>query len=243
MKRTLRNIVLAGAITLASLFPMKNVLAKTQEDPKPKISASFNNNYASQYVLFGLPFSEGPVWQPTLNVGSGNLNSFLMANKDLTTHEWNEIDIGVDYNISLGKNSNLSLGTIYFPSKIDGKWKDFGTSYASLSSGAFSVMLHKIWGNEKGTYLGLTYSKDYPISDKFTFSNSTSIGYNDGIFRDKKGLTHFESSLKGSLALTDKLGVSGQVIWVNPLADDIKGGLCFRTGVSYDLTKKPPIQK
>lgn len=243
MKKTLRNILLAGTITLASLFPMKKVLAQPQENPKPKISVSVDNNYASQYILFGLSFGEGPVWQPTLNVGSGNLNSFLMANKDLTTHEWNEIDIGVDYNIPLGKNSNLSLGTIYFPSKIDGKWKDFGTSYASLSSGPLSVMLHRVWGNEKGTYLGLTYSKDYPISDKFTFSNSTSIGYNDGIFRDKKGLTHFENSLTGSLALTDRLGVSGQVVWTNPLADDIKGGLCFRTSVSYNLTKKPSTQK
>jgi len=235
MKKILKHMLVVGAIGLASFLPMKSLEAKTQEDPKPKISASFNNNYASQYVLFGLPFSEGPVWQPTLNVGSGNLNSFLMANKDLTTHEWNEIDIGVDYNIPLGKNSSLSLGTIYFPSKIDGKWKDFGTSYASLSSGPLSVMLHKIWGNEKGTYLGLTYNKDYPVSDKFTFSNSTSIGYNDGIFRDKKGLTHFESSLTGSLALTDKLGVSGQVVWINPLADDIKGGLCFRTSMSYNF--------
>jgi len=241
----LRDILLVGTITLASLFPMKKVLAQPQdqEKPKPQVSVSIDNNYASQYVFFGIPFSEGAVWQPTLNVGRGNLNSFLMANKDFATHEWNEIDIGVDYNISLGKNSSLSLGTIYFPAKVEGKWEDFGTSYASLSSGPFSVMLHRIWGADKGTYIGLTYNKDYPVSDKFTLSNSTSIGYNDGVFRDKRGLTHFESSLAGSLALTDKLSVNGQVVWTNPLADDIKGGLCFRTGVSYDLTKKPAIQK
>ena len=243
MKKTLRNILLAGTITLASLFPMKKVLAEPQEKPKPPISVSVDNNYASQYLFWGIPFSEGAVWQPTLRVGGGNLNTFLMANKDFATHEWNEIDIGVDYNIPLGKNSSLSLGTVYFPAKVEGKWKDFGTSYASLSSGPFSVMLHRIWGADKGTYLGLTYNKDYPISDKFTFSNSASIGYNDGVFRDKRGLTHSENSLTGSLALTDKLSVSGQLVWINPLADDIEGGLCFRTSVSYDLTKKPASQK
>jgi len=243
MKKTLRNILLAGGITLGTiLFPLK-ADAQTQKKPELPISASINNNYASQYVFWGIPFSEGAVWQPTLNVGRGNLNTFLMANKDLETQEWNEIDIGVDYNIPLGKNSSLSLGTVYFPAKMEGKWKDFGTSYASLSSGPFSVMLHRVWGADKGTYFGLTYSKDYPISDKFTFSNSTSIGYNDGVFRDKRGLTHFESSLTGSLALTDKLNVSGQVVWINPLADDIDGGLCFKTSVSYDLTKKPANQK
>jgi hypothetical protein len=166
-----------------------------------------------------------------------------MANKDLVTHKWSEIDIGMDYNIPLGKNSDLSLGTIYIHSKAGGKWKEFWNSYASLNSGPFSAVLHRIWGDDKGTHLGLTYNKDYPISDKFTFSNSTSIGYNDGAFRDKKGITHFESSLKGSLALTDKLDVSGQVIWVNPLAGDIKGGPCFITSVNYDLTKKPAIQR
>jgi len=155
----------------------------------------------------------------------------------------NEIDIGIDYNIPLGKNSGLSLGTVYFPAKIEGKWEDFGTSYASLSSGPFSVMFHRIWGNDKGTYLGLTYSKDYSISDKFTFSNSMSIGYNDGVFRDKRGLTHFENSFTGSLALTDKLSINGQVVWVNSLAKDIEGGLYLKTGFSYGLTKKPAIQK
>ena len=166
-----------------------------------------------------------------------------MVNKDFATKEFNEFDLGLDWTIPIIKDTSISLGTIYFPTKVEGKWENIGTSYASLNSGPFSIKFNRLWGHFKGNYVGLTYAKDYPVSDKLTISNSTNIGYNDRLFREKRGLTHFESSLKGSLALTDKLGVSGQVVWINPLADDIKGGLCFRTGVSYDLTKKPAIQK
>ncbi|HUW43565.1 MAG TPA: hypothetical protein VMV95_01210 [Bacillota bacterium] len=244
MKRTLRNLVLAGTIALSSLSPVKKALAEPVEpkDKKP-ISVSIDNNYASKYLFLGLSFSEGPVWQPTLNVSRGNLSSFLMANKDLTTKEFNEFDLGLNWNIPILRDTSLSLGTIYFPAKVEGEWKSIGTSYAALNSGPLSVKLGKLWGAVGGTYVGINYSKDYPVSKKITVSNSTSIVSNDGIFRDKKGLTHFETTLTGSLALTDKLDVNAQVVWINPLSDDMDGQLCFRTNVSYRLTKKPEVQK
>ncbi len=243
----LRDILLIGGITLGGLLLPK--IAKSQDldslavnqdrqeqtSQSNKLNMSFDNNYASKYVFWGIPFSEGPVWQPTLSAEYGNLSAFTMANKDFATQEWNEIDAGVNYTIPVGEKNTLSIGTIYFPSKINEKWESIGTAYANFNIGDISTMFHKLYGSEDGNYFALEYNKEYPINDRFRFSTSMGLAYNDEAFREKSGISHSESNIGVSLDLTDNVNFSSNVGFVNPWAEDIEGGTYFTTSVSYGL--------
>lgn len=253
----LRNILFGIGVIGASLLPFTGAKAQNLESTlnnqnqieqisqSKKLNMSFDNNYASRYVFFGIPFSEGPVWQPTLSAQYGTfdeegrlvkgLSGFTMANKDFATQKWNKVDFGIDYTYPVGENSIFSLGTIYFPSELDGKWESIGTAYANFSKGDLFLTLHKLYGAFDGNYFELGFGKEYPINDRFSFSTSMSLAYNDEAFREKSSISHSESNIGVSLDITDNVNFSSNVGFVNPWAEDIEGGTYFTTSVSYGI--------
>ncbi|TKJ19330.1 MAG: hypothetical protein CEE43_15580 [Promethearchaeota archaeon Loki_b32] len=108
-------------------------------------------------------------------------------------------------------------------------------SSANFNIGDISAMFHKLYGSEDGNYFELGFGKEYPINDRFRFSTSMGLAYNDRAFREESGVSHSESKLGMSLDLTDNVNFSSNVGFVNPWTEDMEGGTNFTTSVSYNL--------
>jgi len=222
--------------TLLTLLAFLMPLAFSNAQDKG-ISWGVDNVYDTQYIGFGLPFSTGPVWQPTIWGAKGNLSGFAMVNKDFDQNKFNEYDLGINYDIPVGDKGTVSVGGIHFPTDIEETWHTAGTAYAGWTSNSSmnpSLFFHRSYGDlGEGNYVDLSISKDYPLSDNVSVSSSTHLAYNDGFFRDGSGLSHFESNVGISAQVADNISVSGTVGFTNPLADDIEGASHVKINTSY----------
>ena len=83
------------------------------------VSVAFDTTWAGKYVWRGIVVTEDPVFQPSVEVGIGDLTLNVWANLDTTDvndsdDQANEIDYTLDYSVFSWKGLTASLGAIHY---------------------------------------------------------------------------------------------------------------------------------
>jgi len=226
--KTLRNLLTIGMIGLASLLPNKS---------EAELNFSLDSNSSSKYMFFGMPFSNGNINQTMLNMNKGDFTGTLWGNYDVKQGKLNEVDVFADYARSINK-LNLSLGAIYFIAKVDDDWVDCVDWHAGINASAPlnpSLNYHKFTGADNGDYTELGISKNFTVNKRVMITTSGKIGYNNGAFRDKKGLSHLEGNLKVPIRFSKKLNVAPNINCSKALGEDLKNAIWGGVNVHYNF--------
>jgi len=237
MKKTLRNILLAGAITLASLSPMKKVLAKTQEDPKPKTNISVAGNLANKSKFWGMPFLESPVYSQSVNVSRGKFGASLLGNYDIKKERLFDIDMGVSFSQPISDKLNAYLGYVFFNFNLGEGWDYASILYGGLAADLPlkpSVTYNRLFRFGGGEYIEGSVSHAFPLGEKMEISLSQKVGYNNKAGRDKTGFSHLETGVSVPIQLPNSVNITPYLNYLHSLSDEVKSG--FYGGINVELS-------
>jgi len=243
MKKTLRNILLAGTITLASLFPMKNVLAKPQdqEKTKPKINISVAGNLANKSRFWGMPFLDSPVYTQSLNANYGNFSASIAGDVDVNNKKLFNIQTHAGFSQPILDKLNAYLGYLFFNFNLGEGWDYASILYGGLAADIPlnpSVTYNRLFRFGGGEYIEGSVSHAFPIGEKIGISLSQKVGYNNKAGRDKTGFSHLETGINVPIQLSNKANITPYLNYLHSLSDEVKGGFYGGINVNYDLTKK-----
>jgi hypothetical protein len=240
MKRTLRKIVLAGAITLASLFPMKNVLAQPQENPKPKTNISVAGNLANKLKFWGMPFLDSPVYSQSVNVNRGKFDISLVGKYDIKKGRLFDIDTGISFSQPISDKLNAYLGYVFFNFNLGEGWDYASVLYGGLAADLPlnpSVTYNKLFRFGGGEYIEGSVSHAFPLGEKMGISLSQKAGYNNKAGRDKTGFSHLETGVSVPIQLSNRVNITPYLNYLHSLSDEVKSGFYGGINVNYPLLK------
>ena len=241
----LRNILLVGTITLASLFPMK-ADAQTQENPKPKINISVAGNLVNKSKFWGMPFLDSPVYSQSVNVSRGKFGVSLVGNYDIKKGRLYDIDTGVSFSQPISDKLNAYLGYVFFNFNLGEGWNYASILYGGLAANLPlnpSITYNRLFRFGGGEYMEGSVSHAFPLGEKIEISLSQKAGYNNKAGRDKTGFSHLETGISVPIQLSNSVNITPYLNYLHSLSDEVKSEFYGGINVNYDLTKKPATQK
>jgi len=248
MKKTLRNILLAGTITLASLFPMKKVLAQPQENPKSKINISVAGNLANKLKFWGMPFLDSPVYTQSLNANYGNFSASIAGDVDVNNKKLFNMQTHAGFSQPISDKLNAYLGYVFFNFNLGEGWDYASILYGGLAADLPlnpSVTYNRLFRFGGGEYIEGSISHAFPLGEKIGISLSQKAGYNNKAGRDKTGFSHLETGVSVPIQLSNSVNITPYLNYLHSLSDEVKSG--FYGGINIDFpllkTKKPAIQR
>ena len=243
MKKTLRNIVLAGAITLASLSPMKKVLAQPQdqEKPKSKINISVAGNLVNKSKFWGMPFLDSPVYTQSLNANYGNFSASIAGDVDVNNKKLFNMQTHAGFFQPLSKTISFHLGYMFFNFNLGEGWDYASILYGGLAADLPlnpSVTYNRLFRFGGGEYIEGSVFHAFPLGEKIGISLSQKAGYNNKAGRDKTGFSHLETGVSVPIQLSNSVNITPYLNYLHSLSDEVKSGFYGGINVGYDLTKK-----
>ena len=205
MERLIKGLVLFAILSLTFF---------TQKDVSAQINVSGGFDFVSKYVWRGFKLANKPTVQPTLDFGMGNsglaLNvwgSYAVASRNLYSAA-DELDFTLTHSSELGGQLGLTLGFIYytFPTQTDFNMSDHTSKEAFVTVAPsilpFSPELSVFYDFDLGNdlYANLSFSRDLSMGMNL-LSLGASIGYNNGQFGTKSGISHIDFSVSTELGL------------------------------------------
>lgn len=182
MKNTLRNTVAGGLALAGSVLPAKGLEAQT--------TVNAENTIASRYMWNGIPFSEGPVYQPQATISSEHFSTNIFTSYDFRKRQATELDISAKVSGSRGSlDASLEWRGVTFE---DGgpNWRSFSKTAASLG---LRVPLHPSvsfdWFNGYDTGLVTAASVEGNIPGT-NVSWKLGTTYNPKVFTEDKGFSN-----------------------------------------------------
>ena len=198
MKKTLRNILLAGGIALGTiLFPLKADARNT-----PLIKGNISSKISSSFIppMVGAVLGTGPHQQNSLNLDIGKFSFYTWSSTDLggilgEGEGANEFDVGASYstNIKKTKNHALSVRTGFERWNYTGGYDNIifaGLNYQGPVDA--SLTLFQAIGHDEiptANSLLAKMSKSFPVGKKFSITPKISAAYMNN-FYGNKGLAH-----------------------------------------------------
>lgn len=247
MKKTLRNILLAGAITLASFLPMKNLEArtaiqedtvKTEETEKSKVNFSLNGNLTNKSRFWGFPFLDSPVYTQSLNANYGNFSASVAGDVDVNNKKLFNVQTNIGFAKPLSKKMSFYLGYVLFNFDLGEGWDKASIAYAGLAANLPlnpSITYNRVFGFGGGEYIEGSLSQNIPLTKNTSVNLSGKLGYNDKVMRDTTGFTHLEGNVNIPIKLSDKITLSPYINYFQSLSKDITSGFTGGIKVNYPL--------
>jgi len=207
---------LISAVCLFEIFGC--CLAQSEGSPT---ATGFEIDYNSRYIWRGLPWSEGPVIQPSFWISAHNLTFSCWGNfvtgEEANRGQLNELDLVLTYehewhNISI----EPSFEYYSYPNQdpLDSPSTGQGILRLSLPIGAFAAFTSHSFDmiNYPGAYFGdIGLSYENRVSDKILLSISSFIGWGSFRFNDvyaglgKDALNVAEGNISINFDLTDSI--------------------------------------
>lgn len=217
-------------------------------------SASASTSVMSRYVWRGFTFSEGAVYQPSVDINLGNFNANIWANIDpklddtvytSDSNMLNETDITLAYSIPV-EGLSLSVGMIYYSLIANNDASDTTEFYVSIAKEfgpvAPYISIYRDVDDGSGWYavLGADYARE--ISDKASLSAGASVSYvsdnnllgTDSNGKENSALHNADAYVSLSYAVSDTLSIEPIVAYTSALSDDSKA---FIEAASVDGNK------
>lgn len=243
MKKPLRNILVVGAIGLASLLPMKGLEAQTviQEDTtktekiqKNKFNIGLKGDLINKYRFWGMPFLDSPVYKQSLNVNYGNFSASTTGQVNVKDHKLYAIPTYVGFSKSLSKKISSHLGYTLFKFNLGESWESASVVSAGLTTNFPlnpSITYNRLFGFGGGEYIEGSLSKNIPLTKSSSINLSGKLGFNNKVFLwDRAGFTHLEGCINIPIKLLDKINLSPYINYFQSLSDIVKTG--FNGGLS-----------
>lgn len=192
-------------------------------------------DFNSAYVWRGMTFNDGMVAQPSIDVAAGGFGFNVWGNIDIDDYddtldsgEFSEVDLTASYGFTLGM-VDVGVGYIeyLFPTTEVGGLEGSREIYLSLGTGlpaGFSVALDVYYDidemEEYYSVLGVSYA--YDINEQLSLEAGASIAYAGDKYcgDDSAGFYDFNLSLSIGYAITETLGVSASINYVDSVDDD-----------------------
>ena len=233
----LRDILTAGGIALASLFPMKNALAQAQIQEPVKTSVNLGADVVNKSRFWGMPFLENMRYKQTLDIGRGNLGFSLAGHYDMKRGRLFDVDTGVSLFQPISDNLSAYLGGVRFDFNLEGDWDNAALLYGGLaSSGPLnpSLAYNRLIGFGGGSYIEGAISQSFPLGDS-AVSVSEKVGYNHKVMRDKSGLSHLETAVEMPIQVLEGLTIVPHLNYFYSLSDEVDTGLCGGVRLNWDI--------
>jgi len=242
MKKSLRNILVGGAIGLASLLPMKGLEAQTviQEDTtktekiqKNKFNIGLKGDLVNSSRFWGIPFLNKPIYSQSLNVNYGNFSASTTGQVNVKDLKLYAIPTYVGFSKSLSKKISSHLGYTFFEFNLGENWENASIVSAGLTTNFPlnpSITYNRLFGFGGGEYIEGSLSKNIPLTKSSSINLSGKIGYNNKVIRDKSGFTHLEGCVNIPIKLLDKINLSPYINYFQSLSGVVKTG--FNGGLS-----------
>ena len=244
MKKSLRNILVAGAIGLANLLPMKGLEAQTviQEDTtktekiqKNKFNIGLKGDLVNKSRFWGIPtsFLDKPIYSQSLNVNYGNFSASTTGRVNVKDLKLFVIPTYVGFSKSLSKKISSHLGYTLFKFNLGEGWENASIVSAGLTTNFPlnpSITYNRLFGFGGGEYIEGGLSKNIPLTKSSSINLSGKIGYNNKILRDRTGFSHLEGCINIPIKLLDKINLSPYINYFQSLSDIVKTG--FNGGLS-----------
>ena len=104
-------------ILALSFFSISSLATADEEKKENPFSLGLDSDFASRYLWRGQFYSDSAVWQPSACISRNHLTAGIWANMPLTDEtnqgEFNEIDVEISYEYSLGLLT-LNPGLVYY---------------------------------------------------------------------------------------------------------------------------------
>ena len=188
MKKSLRNILVVGAIGIASFLPMKSLEAQTviQEDTtktakiqKNKFNISLNGNLVNKSKFWGIPFLNNPVYSQSLNVSYGNFLASTTGQVDVKNLKLSTIPTYIGFSKSLSKTIFFHLGYTFFEFNLGENWENASLVSAGLTTKLPlnpSIIYNRLFGFGGGDYIEGGLSKEIPLTKSSSINLSGKMG-------------------------------------------------------------------
>lgn len=248
MKKTLKNMLVVGAIGLASFLPMKNLEAKTaggedttkieetEETQKNKLNFNLDMVLKNKSRFWGSPFSDSPVYKQSLNANYGSFSASVAGEVDVNNKKLFNVQTSVGFAKPLSKKISFYLGYVSFNFDLGEGWDKAAVAYASLAANLPlnpSITYNKLFGFGGGEYIEGSLSQSIPFKKNTSVNLSGKLGYNKKVMRTKTGFTHFEGNINIPIKLSDNTTLSPYINYFQSLAKDIKSG--FNGGLAVKV--------
>lgn len=231
--KTIDKILVAGAIGLASLFPMKSLEAQTIIE-KNKFNIGLKGDLINKSRFWGMPFSDNPFYEQSLNVNYGNFSASTTGRVNVKENfELSEMSTYAGFSKSLSEKISSHLGYIFFKFNLGESWENASVISAGLNTNFPlnpSITYNQLFGFGGGEYMEGNLSKNIPLTKSSHINLSGKIGYNNKVLRDRAGFTHLEGCIKIPIKLSDKINFSPCINYFQPLSNDVTNG--FTGGLS-----------
>lgn len=114
----MKKLVCGFVLALALLVSAASAGVAVADEGGPDVTATFDATFNSKYVWRGMLLVDDPVMQPSVTVGVGNFSVNVWGDYNFTDindkqHEWDEIDITLDYTIPIADFS-IPVGLINY---------------------------------------------------------------------------------------------------------------------------------
>lgn len=248
MKKTLKTMmVVAGAISLASFLPIKNLEAKTlgienttktEEIQKNKLKVNFNANLANKTRFWGSPFINSPVYAQSLNAEYGKFSASVVGEVEAKDKKLFNLMAHANFVQPLSEKVSFNLGFLYSHFNLEKGWENVGVASTGLSTSLPlnpSITYNKLIGLGGGDYIEGNLSQKIPLTKKIDMNLSGKLGYNNKATRDKSGFTHLEGNINIPIKLSDKIVLSPYISYFKALASDFTNG--FNAGLSIKINQ------
>jgi len=203
------------------------------------LNISWDDNNFSRYMLWGVPFSDGWVYQPTLGLTyNENLIFLLFGNYDYKQKKWNEGDVIAEFSKSIHPKMNVTVGSFYFHFDAGDSWENTGAVYFGISANMLfnpSITYYNLFGFDEGNNVECAISKNFPINSKITVFSFGKLGYNNKAFREKTGFSHTEFGVKIPIQLPFKFVLMPTINYLKALADDLDDIFYGGATIHYDF--------
>ena len=221
------------------------------------VSFAFDATYASKYVWRGMVVTEDPVFEPSVEVGFGDLTLNVWANMDTTDvndfdNQFNEIDFTLDYSTAW-KWLNFSVGAIDY---VFPQAHTFDTTEAYLAIGADvltspTLTVYQDLDEHDGQYITLGFGHTFEDVWKPTEGVSMSVDlgatcawgsrkHNEFYYGPGSGWADTTVILGTPFAIGDHLTITPYVSYMWIVDDDITGALgrddAFWAGLSVTVS-------
>ncbi len=196
MAKILSKIRKTAVTGLAGLIGFLPIGCAENQKPDIYVQSTIATNYVfgSGHIIGRKdPKKHGGVNQNLVSLSKGNLSGFIWSSYDFQDKELHEIDVGVDYAISI--NDKLSLTAGYwrwnYPSELLGEHGDnvlnAGASYkGKIDFDARIIHLIAHDNVEDGDFFSGKISKTFPVYKKknlkVSITPDISIGYSDNFY-------------------------------------------------------------
>lgn len=187
----------------------------------------------SAYVWRGITFNDGAVLQPSIDVSKGGFGINVWGNYDIDDYDdtldngqFSEIDLTMSYGFSI-KSVDMSIGYIeyLFPNAAlpAGREVFVTCGIEPIKGLSLGLSVYYEIDEVEDIYANISAAYGYSISEALSLEIGVSAGYigEDYSVGGESGLNDICASLSGSYSVSDALGITAGIYYVDTLDKDV----------------------